>query len=92
MRRDQIAADAGTAWLTEQGIKAGFNLARRPLVDGYNQIALERGRKGRPAGFSALEFAGEIEITNPHAFLARLSVGFGSAKAFGNGLMLIRRM
>ena len=88
--RDRIVTDAGTAWLTSQGAKAGFSLSRPPLVDGYTQVALER-RKGRPAGFSVLDFAGEIEITDPAAFLARLPTGFGSAKAFGNGLMLVRR-
>ena len=32
-----------------------------------------------------------IEVTDPPAFLARLAAGFGRAKAFGCGLMLIRR-
>ncbi|MEQ1695273.1 MAG: type I-E CRISPR-associated protein Cas6/Cse3/CasE [Hyphomicrobiaceae bacterium] len=88
--RDEVAAQAGTAWLTSQGGKSGFRLAAPPLVDGYAQVPVER-RKGRPAGFSVLNFAGRIEITDPAAFLAKLASGFGSAKAFGNGLMMIRR-
>ena len=35
--------------------------------------------------------AGLAEVTYPETFLARLYAGFGRAKAFGNGLMLIRR-
>ena len=35
--------------------------------------------------------SGEITITDPAAFLSKLPLGFGSAKAFGCGLMLIRR-
>jgi CRISPR system Cascade subunit CasE len=88
--RDGIAAKAGESWLARQGEVSGFRLARPPTIDGYAQIPVER-RKGRPAGFSVLDLAGEIEITDPPAFLARLAKGFGSAKAFGNGLMLIRR-
>lgn len=88
--RDGIATEAGTNWLINQGGKSGFKLAAAPLVDGYAQIPVER-RRGRPAGFSVLNFQGRIEITDPAAFLAKLATGFGSAKAFGCGLMLIRR-
>lgn len=94
--RDRIAAEAAAKWLIAQGERAGFRLALgdddkpKILVDGYAQIPVERSR-GRPAGFSVLDLKGEIEITDPAAFLAKLPNGFGSAKAFGNGLMLIRR-
>jgi len=88
--RDEIATKTGIQWLTYQGEKSGFKLTAPPLVDGYAQVPVER-RRGRPAGFSVLNFAGRIEITDPGAFLAKLPLGFGSAKAFGNGLMLIRR-
>jgi CRISPR system Cascade subunit CasE len=88
--RDEIATTAGAAWLSTQGEKSGFKLSAPPLVDGYAQIPVER-RRGRPAGFSVLNFTGRIEITDPAAFLAKITTGFGSAKAFGNGLMLIRR-
>lgn len=90
MVRDKVAAQAGNDWLTSQGLKSGFKLVAPPFVDGYAQVPVER-RKGRPAGFSVLNFAGRIEITDPSAFIAKLANGFGSAKAFGNGLMLIRR-
>jgi CRISPR system Cascade subunit CasE len=88
--RDRIAAEAARHWLAAQGTTTGFRLVREPLVDSYSRMAIER-RKGRPAGIAVLELRGEIEITDPAAFLAKLPIGFGSAKAFGNGLMLIRR-
>ena len=89
--RDAVATKAGTDWLTSQGAKAGFMLASAPVVDGYAQIPVER-RRGRPAGFSVLDFKGTIEVTEPFALLDKLARGFGSAKAFGCGLMLIRRV
>jgi CRISPR system Cascade subunit CasE len=88
--RNRIAAEAGRQWFDAQGKSAGFRLVREPLVDSYSRMTIER-RKGRPAGIAILELRGEIEITNPASFLAKLAIGFGSAKAFGNGLMLIRR-
>lgn len=89
-KRDDIARVTGTAWLAAQGIKAGFELSGLPVVDGYTQVPVER-RRGRPAGFSVLEFGGIITVSDPSLFLNKLAKGFGSAKAFGNGLMLIRR-
>ncbi len=88
--RDRIAGEAGARWLTSQGAKAGFEVVGEPTADGYAHVDIERGR-GRQAGFSVLNFAGEIAVTDPVLFVARLAKGFGSAKAFGNGLMLIRR-
>jgi CRISPR system Cascade subunit CasE len=88
--RDRIASEAGHAWLASQGTRAGFILSAPPLIDGYAQIPVER-KKGRAAGFSVLDFQGVLEVTDPAAFIAKLTTGFGSAKAFGNGLMLIRR-
>jgi CRISPR system Cascade subunit CasE len=38
-----------------------------------------------------LEMTGRLEVNEPEAFLSHLSQGFGRAKAFGCGLMLIRR-
>lgn len=88
--RDRVAAETCREWLERQGERAGFRVLGEPEVNSYVQIPVER-RKGRPAGFSQVDLSGRIEITNSAAFLARLPLGFGSAKAFGCGLMLIRR-
>jgi CRISPR system Cascade subunit CasE len=40
---------------------------------------------------AVLEFAGVLTVRDPARFLAALAQGFGHAKAFGCGLMLIRR-
>jgi CRISPR system Cascade subunit CasE len=72
--RDRIATESGKAWLIRQGERAGFKLVRAPVVDGYTQIPVER-RRGRPAGFSVLDLKGEIEITDPTAFLHKLRRG-----------------
>jgi CRISPR system Cascade subunit CasE len=69
--------------------------APKPMISAtnYTQLAIERhGSKGhRPAGVSTVDISGEIRVVDPDVFLARLPLGFGSAKAFGCGLMLIRR-
>lgn len=59
-------------------------------IDGYRQHRIVR--RGMTAiRFSTLEFEGLLEVTDPVAFVAKIRSGFGPAKAFGCGLMLLRR-
>lgn len=91
--RDQTAVEAGRKWLDAQGGRAGFKLTAAPVVKGYHQISLADAARGRRvrATLSVLDLEGAIEVTDPAVFVARLGQGFGAGKAFGNGLMLIRR-
>lgn len=108
LERERIAREAGAAWLSTQGEKAGFWLVEGDgshlVVDGYAQVPVERRRdRRRPASYSVLDLKGEIEVVDPERFLRKaflgghdeagreIAPGFGAAKAFGNGLMLIRR-
>ncbi|MCB1387901.1 MAG: type I-E CRISPR-associated protein Cas6/Cse3/CasE [Rhodobacteraceae bacterium] len=86
------AQAAGTEWLAGQGDRAGFRLLAVAVGD-YSVVALpgHRGaRRGQPQ-FGILDMTGAIEVTDPAALLPALAQGFGRAKAFGCGLMLIRR-
>lgn len=102
LERDGIMGAASVAWLLKLGRQRGFDLVRDPPpeVANYVQVPLDRrpfaerkaaGLTGRPAGFSMLDMSGILEVTDPAVFLRSLPQGFGSAKAFGCGLMLIRR-
>jgi CRISPR system Cascade subunit CasE len=64
----------------------------RPAVriDGYRQHRITH-RGESPIRFSTLEFEGVLEVTDPEALLAKVRSGFGPQKAFGCGLMLLRR-
>ncbi len=91
-KRMQFAQEAGAAWLEGQGARAGFDLINATVAD-YAVAALPGhvGRRAHQPQYGILEATGEIAITDPAAFLARLAQGFGRARAFGCGLMLIRR-
>lgn len=100
-KRETETAKAALAWIEGQGRKAGFSLVDKPEGDGmfcsasnYETVRVPRlqGPKyAAPATFGVLDFEGMIEVTNPALFLERIAGGFGKAKAFGCGLMLIRR-
>ncbi len=59
-------------------------------VEGYRQHRIAR-RGATPIRFSTLDFEGLLEVSDPPAFLAKVAAGFGPQKAFGCGLMLLRR-
>ena len=87
--RGRTAQAAAEAWMVRQGAAKGFG-PRMTVVEGYSTIELGRRRR-HGATFGILDLRGEIELTDPGLFLPALSVGFGRAKAWGCGLMLIRR-
>ncbi|WP_341501782.1 type I-E CRISPR-associated protein Cas6/Cse3/CasE [Gallaecimonas sp. GXIMD4217] len=59
-------------------------------VAGYQRHSIPK--KHRLAAFSSVELAGEIHIQAPDTLLEHLCNGIGRAKAFGCGLMMIRRI
>jgi len=91
-RRMKCAQDAGAAWIERQGARAGFGVETVSVSD-YSvlELPIVTGRRcGRPR-FGILEMGGVLTILDPGAFLAKTLTGFGRARAFGCGLMLLRR-
>lgn len=90
--RMATAGRAGAGWLARQGAKAGFRVDRVEVVD-YRTIVLpgHRGPRQDQPQFGILDMTGRITVSDPGAFLAQLVQGFGRAKSYGCGLMLIRR-
>lgn len=92
-RADAIET-AGRSWLAGRAARHGFTLCDDPplRIEGYLRHELPRKNGGaEPMAFSTLEFEGQLTVTDPAAFIAMLGRGLGRARAFGNGLMLIRR-
>jgi CRISPR system Cascade subunit CasE len=95
--RPRLIQQEGRAWLQRQSESAGFSLPELAEVniDGYEQFDVDpegrRAIRAKRAVHSRLDFDGLLEVTDPVLFLSRLAEGFGRARAFGHGLMLIRR-
>lgn len=84
--RMELAQSAGLVWLEGQGARAGFRVLHAD-VTAYRVVETRK----RGPRFGVLDLEGLIEVTDPGAFVPKLAQGFGRAKAFGCGLMLIRR-
>ena len=87
-----VVRERGFSWLSAQAGKSGFRVQQTDVsIEGYRQHGIYR-KGGAPAmKFSTLDFEGMLTVVDPEAFLAAIARGFGAAKAYGCGLLLIRR-
>lgn len=77
------------AWLRSRASRLGFQVDEESLaVDGYQRHSEKDGR----LRFSTVDFSGELTVINPTAFAVALRDGLGHSKAFGCGLLLVRRI
>jgi CRISPR system Cascade subunit CasE len=84
----EVVRNACTAWMRKQAEEHGFEVYEPSLsVDGYTQ---HRGKDER-LRFSSVDFSGELTVLNAEKFAKVLTAGIGHAKAFGCGLLLVRR-
>lgn len=90
--RPELIVREGAAWLIRLGQRHGFEPdPTRLAVDGYQLLRIPRAGTAQPIRLGTLDYQGVLKVTDPGAFLFGLSAGFGRARAFGCGLMLIRR-
>jgi CRISPR system Cascade subunit CasE len=81
---------SGHEWLEGRAGRLGFELARDGVVcTGYRQHRIRR--RGNAITFSSVDFDGLLTVTEPAAFTEALLRGIGPSKAFGCGLLLVRR-
>jgi len=85
-------------WLRAKGELHGFVLCK----DGYERLKLQssgylwhalgkKSKRGTKSGFSSVDFTGELEVRDVDEFEDALFNGIGPAKAFGCGMLMVRR-
>lgn len=89
---DELIYDVGIKWLNRKGEQHGFLVKRFEVI-----INNEREYNIRPIGrqeytLRTLDFSGILTVTDPSLFLKTLYKGVGSAKSFGCGLMMVKRV
>lgn len=87
----QKADLAAVNWLEKKAEAGGFELEQAQAT-GYLWHSLSNVKQKRHAGYSSMDYQGVLRVTDAAAFVSQLRKGFGPAKRFGCGLMLIRRM
>ncbi len=90
--RQEVMREQGLGWLKRQAGKAGFTFQPDDVgIDGYRQHHVSRKGRAAAISFATLDFDGILDVRDPTEFLSGIAQGFGAAKAYGCGLMLIRR-
>lgn len=89
----ELVQSAGFQWLAGRAEQYGFAVELGLVrADGYRQHCFRKGKSGREVRLSTMEFSGILTVVEPELFADALFKGIGSAKGFGCGLLLIRRV
>jgi len=89
----QIRYEAGYAWLAAQGAKGGFELLELSVENHQLHKFKPSSKHTNTPFFASLDFSGVLRVTDPNTFVEKtLFHGLGRSKAFGCGLLLVKRV
>ncbi len=89
----QFVQDSSLKWLESRAANNGFAIQTGGVVaDGYQQHRTETRKQKHRVNFSTVDFQGILTVTDPQIFRNVLYNGIGKAKAFGCGLLLVKRI
>jgi CRISPR system Cascade subunit CasE len=91
----ELAHEAVQRWLGDESpagfaARHGFRVLNELRVDAYRQHRIARSGQA-PIALSTVDLSGRLTVTNAENFARALHCGVGRAKAFGCGLLLVRR-
>lgn len=88
----QLIQDSCMPWLQARAESNGFSIEPdQVVVDGYQQHESFAKQQKRSVRYSTVDFQGILTVTDPERFRKALFSGIGKAKAFGCGLLLVKR-
>ena len=89
----QLVQQSSIKWLTARMDYNGFSLAPEQVIaDGYQQHQISINKQQHSIRYSTVDFQGVLTVTNIDLFRKALFSGIGKSKAFGCGLLLIKRI
>jgi len=89
----ELVEKSGRKWLVACAERHGFSVdAGRLVIDGYRLYSAGKAATKTPIRFGTVDFQGVLQVVEPGLFKKALETGIGKSKAFGCGLMLVRRV
>ncbi|MBI6550292.1 type I-E CRISPR-associated protein Cas6/Cse3/CasE [Xenorhabdus lircayensis] len=90
---ESLMTQAAQAWIQDEKRLAhwGVRFDFAPDIERYTQHRSFKA-SGQKVAFSSVDFQGVLTLSDSELFLEQYSKGFGRAKSFGCGLMLIRAL
>jgi CRISPR system Cascade subunit CasE len=91
-RRADVTQSACLAWLKRQGEKGGFLVDPTTFVaEGYTQHRIRR-RNAAPISLTTVDLSGLLTVADASLFARAIRSGIGSGRAYGCGLLLVRKV
>ena len=88
----QLVQQSSIDWLRARMARNGFSIEPGQVVaDGYQQHSSRIKKQRRHVRYSSVEFRGMLTVADIERFRDALFTGIGKSRAFGCGLLLIRR-
>lgn len=90
----EIVRDSCVKWLNKKADSNGFSFKENEVaVDGYRRIQIYRAKQKNQSNicYSAVDFQGLLTVCDSKKFKSVLEKGIGKSKAFGCGLMLVKK-
>ncbi|MBP2315536.1 type I-E CRISPR-associated protein Cas6/Cse3/CasE [Azospirillum soli] len=92
-RWDETARRVVPAWLAPRLAKVGLDASLDGMVvEGSAKHQFPHDRGGRPVTVRSIDVSGTATVTNPAALASGILNGIGSAKIYGCGMLLLRRL
>ncbi len=89
----QLVQQSSMKWLTARMGINGFSLEPQQVIaDGYQQYRSSINKQQHLIRYSTVDFQGILTVTDIDLFRKALFSGIGKSKAFGCGLLLIKRI
>lgn len=90
----QQMEQAALDWLVkdERAAALGARFDAQPAVMAYSQHQTSKQAQQPVISYSAVDYEGVLTVIEPELLLNQIATGIGRAKAFGCGLMLLRRV
>lgn len=88
----EILTKSAFGWLEQRAQSNGFHVTHESvLVEGYRKVEMVKRSKKDSIQFGVVDYSGVLEVTNVGLFYKALNQGIGKSRAFGCGLLLIKR-
>jgi len=88
-----LIQNEGVGWLARRSEKAGFSFNKQAVtIESYDQHQSYKQSNRGTIRYSTMDMVGVLKVIDAETFKIALHSGIGPAKAFGCGLMLIRRI
>lgn len=90
--KSEIIQSVGIDWISQRNKRNGFTInEKNTIVDKFEKHIVNKLKQKDYISFSAIDFRGQLKVNDSEKFIHTLHNGIGAAKAFGCGLLLIRR-